>query len=381
MTETILITGATGIVGIEIVREFLRRADTPALLILLRGTAEEIEAKRRWVMQWAEVGDEQAGQVEVVSGDVTLPCLGLSEPDRLRIESITGIIHAAAGTRFDQTPDLAFLNNVTGMRNLLTLARSCPRLERIAVVSTAFVAGRREGVIREEDLDFAAGFNNEYEHSKALSEREARSFMADLPIAIYRLSLVVGRRDDGRISRLTGLYPILRLFHEGLLAMITGDPDQAIDLIPSDFAARAIIHLYEQAFAAGTTYHVCAGQTRSFALGDLFPAVDSYIARGDPSWEGRGQPLPVMVTPEVFRDFVDIVDLTGNPRLRQIIQQMRTVTRQLETPRIFDTTMFDCALVRNGVGNGIALPHAREWLEPIVAHGVDTHWQQPRRIG
>jgi long-chain acyl-CoA synthetase len=376
MSETLLITGATGIVGIELVRELLRSSDPPALLVLLRGNAEEIEAKRRWILQWAEVGEEQAGRLEVVSGDVTLPCLGLSESDRRRIEPVTGILHAAAGTRFDMTPEGALESNVTGTRNLLTLARTFPRLERVTVVSTAFVAGRREGVIGEEDLDLDAGFNNEYEHSKALAEHEVRGFMSELPIAVCRLSLVVGRREDGRISRLTGLYPILRLFHEGLLAMITGDPAQAIDLIPADFAARAVLHLAGPGFASGATFHVCAGRDRSFSLGELFPAVDAFLARCDPSWRGRGQPLPMMVTPTVFRDFVDIVELTGNPRLRQIIQQTHTVTRQLETPRNFDTTRFDLALA-NGA---LSLSHAHEWLEPIVARGVETRWQQPRRV-
>lgn len=375
MSETILITGASGILGIEIVRELLRQSDPPALLLLLRGQPEEVEAKKRWVMQWADVDDQRAALVEVIPGDLNRPCLGLNERDRLRVASVSRVIHAAADTRFDQTPELAFQSNVAGLRNLLAMAQSWPHLDRVAVVSTAFVAGRREGIIGEEELEFAH-FNNEYEHSKALAEREARRFMPYLPISIYRLSLVVGRRSDGRISRLTGLYPILRLFHEGFLAMLNGDPDQPIDLIPVDFAARAVIHLCLDSFEAGRTYHVCAGAKRSFKLRELFPAINSYLTRSDPAWEGRGQPLPVLVTPEVFRDFVDIVELTGNRRFRQIIQQVRMVTRLLETPRSFDTTKFDQAIA----GNGLSLTHAREWLEPVVARGVDTRWQQPRRL-
>jgi nucleoside-diphosphate-sugar epimerase len=360
-----------------VVRGFLCRDDPPVLLILLRGGDEEVEAKKRKVLQWADVSGEKARLVEVVRGDVTLPNIGIGEADRARVGSITGIIHAAAETRFDQSPEVAFLNNVTAMRNLLTFARACRRLERVAVISTAFVAGRREGVIREDDLEFGSGFNNEYERSKALAELEARTFMADLPIAIYRVSLVVGRSEDGRISRLTGLYPALRLFHEGLLAMVGGDRGQAIDLVPVDFASRAIIHLSEKAFTPGSSYHICAGRERSFALDEFFPAVDQYLARCDPSWRARGQPLPEVVSSDTFDDFVDIVKLTGNPRLRHIIQQMRTVTRILETPRVFDTTAFDRAIS----GNGIVLPHAREWFETIVARGVATGWQQPGREG
>ena len=46
--------------------------------------------------------------------------------------------------------------------------------------------------------------------------------MRELPIDVYRLSIVVGRRTDGHVSRLSGIYPVFRLFHEGLLGDVSG---------------------------------------------------------------------------------------------------------------------------------------------------------------
>ena len=374
--QKILLTGATGIVGCEIVREMLRLPDAPEILALVRGTEVEVEAKRRWLCSWAGVSTPHDSRLSVLRGDMTLPGLGLAAADRERARQVTGILHAGAVTRFDQTAGEASINNVESIRQLLAHARLCPRLDRIGLVSTAFVAGRRGGTILEDELDLDAEFNNEYEHSKALAEQAARVAMADLPIAVYRLAIVAGRTTDGCISRLTGLYPILRLFHQGLLAMIPGDGDQCINVIPADFAAAAIHHLFGQTFVPGKTYHVCAGAGRSFTLGNLFPGIDVFLAAADPAWRGRGQTLPLAVSADAFRDFVGIVELTGNPRLRQIIGQVLTVTRQLEVPKSFDTRRFDEAT--RGVER-LALPHARDWLQPSVARAVATNWQQPAR--
>ena len=374
--ERILLTGATGIVGCEIVREMLRRPVPPDILALARGTDAEVEAKRRWLCDWSGVPMPRNPHLHMLRGDMTLPGLGLAGADLELARQVTGILHAGAVTRFDQTPEQALIANVTSTRSVLAHARACPRLDRVGLVSTAFVAGRRTGTILEDELDLGVKFNNEYEHSKALAEQVAREAMAGLPVAVYRLGIVVGRATDGYISRLSGLYPILRLFHQGLLAMFPGQEDQCIDLIPADFAAAAIYHLFARAFVPGRTYQVCAGAERSFTLDNLFPGVDAFLAAADPAWRGRGQVLPLAVSAEVFRDFIGIVELTGNPRLRQIIAQVATVTRQLEVPKRFDTRGFDQATRRV---EGLALPHARDWLQPSVARAVATNWRQPAR--
>lgn len=374
--ERILLTGATGIVGCEIVREMLRCPDPPEILALARGTDAEVAAKRRWLCDWSGVSMPSDSHLHMVRGDMTLPGLGLAGADLERARQVTGILHAGAVTRFDQTAEQAFVANVASTRYVLAHARACARLDRVGLVSTAFVAGRRTGTICEDQLDLDVEFNNEYEHSKALAEQVAREAMADLPVAVYRLGIVVGRATDGCISRLSGLYPILRLFHQGLLAMFPGEEGQCIDLIPADFAAAAIRHLFARAFVPGTTYQVCAGAERSFTLDNLFPGVDTFLAAADPAWRGRGQVLPLAVSAEVFRDFVGIVELTGNPRLRQIIAQVATVTRQLEAPKRFDTRGFDQATRRV---EGLALSHARDWLQPSVTRAVATNWQQPAR--
>jgi nucleoside-diphosphate-sugar epimerase len=373
--QRVLITGATGIVGCEFVRTLLRSADPPQILALLRGSHAEVEEKRRWICEWSGVGRERTECLITLRGDMTLPGLGLGTQDQAAARSVTGILHAGAVTRFDQTPEAARVNNVVAAQNILEHAHQCPQLSRIGMVSTVFVAGRRGGKIREAELDLETDFNNEYERSKADAEYEARIRMRELPIDVYRLSIVVGRRTDGYISRLSGIYPLFRLFHEGLLAMFPGSPGQRVDLIPADFAAEAALHLFAGSRVPGVTYHVCAGADRSFGLDEICPTLDACFA-ADAAWRSRGQPLPLTVTADVFAKFVNVVELTGNPKLQHIIRQTRTLTQQLEIAKIYERHEFNRAIANNPT---LQLGHAREWLPQIVARGMALGWQSPPR--
>lgn len=366
---TLLLTGANGIVGCELARTLARQPDPPSLKLLIRGEPDLVDTKARWLREW--IGPSSA-EIEVLRGELTAPDLGLdaATADRLQAE-LTGILHAGACTPFGQTRAQGAAGNVEATRSTLRFAGSCRRLDRFGFVSTAWVAGSRVGPIAEDDLDPDGGFCNEYERSKAEAEREVR--LAGLPAAIYRLSIVVGRRTDGRISRMSGVYPVWRILHQGLMSMIPGDPEQTVDLIPSDFAAEAIAHLFGPGFVPGVTRHVCAGPERSFTLGELLPAVADCVDRFEPGWKARGYPEPAAVDSDTFASFADTVELIAHVKLRATVRQMRLFTEQLRYPKVFSTAGFE----RDLAGSGIWLDHAREWLPMLIAEGVRSGWRAP----
>src|SRR5580700_6782653 len=100
--ELILITGATGFLGTQLVRELLARQPGASLALLIRNRPGQPVQQRADLI----VPSEYKSQLEVLSGDVSLPNCGLDEKtwDRLSGE-VTRVIHSAATVRFDQELD------------------------------------------------------------------------------------------------------------------------------------------------------------------------------------------------------------------------------------------------------------------------------------
>jgi len=82
--------------------------------------------------------------------------------------------------------------NTEGTRNLLKLASECGNLRKFAHLSTVYVAGREIGHFREGPIRHQSGFCNTYQQSKYDAEQLVLRAMNELPVAIFRLSSIIG---------------------------------------------------------------------------------------------------------------------------------------------------------------------------------------------
>ncbi|MCV4932392.1 SDR family oxidoreductase, partial [Escherichia coli] len=82
--------------------------------------------------------------------------------------------------------------------------------ERYNYISTCYVAGLRRGRILESELEHNAGFRNFYEESKYLAELSVEQLKPDLPITIFRPSVVVGDSVSGETAKYDGIYYLIR---------------------------------------------------------------------------------------------------------------------------------------------------------------------------
>jgi|SRR5215472_615576 len=306
-----------------------------------------------------------------VPGDLTRPGLGLSRSDRAAICSrVTEIVHCAAVTEFTAPRELADAVNVGGTLNLLALARLCPKLERIGVLSTAYVAGRRRGRIRESELDHRAGFVNTYERSKYRMELKLRQAMRSLPIAVYRLSTVAGNSRTGRVDQFNALHRALRFYYNGLVPMLPGVEDSAIDLISSDFACDAVAHLFARRFVPRRTYHITAPQRDLIPLPEFLELTSQLFEEFDRRWKTRVVANPPIVPLATFRLLERSVEKAGNPILRQVVRATSAFV-----PQLCYNKRFDDANTRQGVrGAGIERPALRDFYPAIVRYCLRTGW-------
>jgi nucleoside-diphosphate-sugar epimerase len=350
--HVLLLTGATGAIGRPLLAALLAQPDVERVYALTH------------VARLADVHP----RVRAVRGDVTSPSLGLDESDaEMLAAEVTGVIHGAADTRFAPVSDGASPTNVVGTTNTLGFARRCPHLDRFVALSTAHVAGRRTGPILECELEHDAGFVNAYEASKYRAERELRAASAELPIAVCRLSTVVGDSQSGEISRRGAIHHAVLLLYAGLIPMVPAREDSAADLLSLDHAANAIAFLATRAFQAGAVWHLCAGED-AIAAGELLDLTMECIVEYRPSWRRRAVERPVLVDLATFELFRRSVEEIGDPALRASTAVVSHFAPQLAFPKAFDDRNCRAALL----ASGLQRPPIREVWRRVVRQLVGT---------
>ena len=333
-SHTFLVTGATGAIGRRLVTALTDRTDIDQIYALTHLVPLR-ECTGRAVPKHGDVSRD---------GD-----LGLTPADAALLKrTVTGIVHLAADTRFAAPLDELRRTNVDGITNLLAFARQCRTLDRILVLSTTHVAGRRTGVIFEEELEHDAGFVNAYEASKYEGEIVLRSKGCDLPVAVCRLSTVVGDSVTGEIARRGAIHHAVLALYAGLAPMVPGREDSPVDLLALDEATAAIAVLATDAFRPAATWHLCGGQS-ALAAGDLLDLTMAVIHQHRPSWRRRAIERPAFVSLETFELFRHSVDQVGDPAMRAATSIVAQFAPQLAFPKRFDDRQCRTALGAAGL--------------------------------
>ncbi len=263
MNAVVLLTGATGFLGSHVARLLLQEADA-TLIVLVRAEDNAAAARRlaRAWWDWPDLAAAMGSRIEVLAGDVALPHLGLEDAaysDLVR--RVTHIVHAAADLRLNAPLAELRRANVQGTANVLELARAAHRdhgLARLAHISTAYVAGGRQGEIPEGALSDEHGFSSAYERSKYEGECLVQAAKAELPISVLRPGMVVGDSRTGAIKTFNTLYVPLRLYLTGKLHFLPAAPSLRVNLVPVDYVAEAIVRLTLDPQAEGLNFHLTA---------------------------------------------------------------------------------------------------------------------------
>ncbi|HEY2260584.1 MAG TPA: SDR family oxidoreductase [Solirubrobacteraceae bacterium] len=290
----VLLTGATGFVGMELLARYLERGDR-RIVALIRARDDEAAAERLDNVLGNLFGaraPRHRPRVRAYAADVTQPGLGIDPELRDRLAArVSTIVHSAASVSFTLPLDEARAINVEGTRRLLEFAdaaRASGGLERYGHVSTAYVAGDHTGRFSECDLDLGQRFHNSYERSKFEAEQLVRSHPG-LPFTIMRPSIVVGDQRSGWTSAFNVLYWPLRAFARGLFTAVPAIPSAPVDVVSVDYVADAIHELCESEGGIGETYHLTAGANAS-TIDEIARLASRYFRR----------PLPKVLPPAEF---------------------------------------------------------------------------------
>jgi len=293
---TFFITGFPGFLASRLVKQL---AHDDAQFILLTQPAFKTTAQETAEKIARETG-LNAKNFCVVEGDIAEPDLGLhaADLDFARQETTT-IFHLAA--IYDLAVDCGIAShiNVEGTFNVNQFARTVKQLRRYNYVSTCYVAGKREGLILETELHHDLGFRNHYEETKYLAELEVNSLKSELPITIFRPSVVCGHSQTGETAKYDGIYYLihyLRKWPGGLTLLNIGNREVSLNLVPFDFVVEAMAALSKDDRALCATVHLA--DPEPLTTQQLFDAI-SKVIRGRDSFATvpAGIVYPVLMLP------------------------------------------------------------------------------------
>ena len=314
----VLLTGATGFLGMELLLRFLERTDR-TVIALVRATDTEQAQKRIERVMRLLFGRDHAhlGRVIALAGNIERDRLGLARSDReLVLSCATEIVHCAATVSFGAGLSECRRVNVDGTRRLLELAEWCGEngvLRRFAHVSTAYVAGAHDGVFGEADLDVGQRFHNPYERSKFEAEQLLRARAGRLPATtVLRPSIVVGESTTGWTSAFNVLYVPLRAFAQGKLHVLPASLSAPVDVVPVDYVADAIVELLRDDAAGLQTYQIAAGE-RATTVGRLVRL----------SAEHLGRRPPKIIPPALYRAAYPVLVAASGSRRRAALQRAK----------------------------------------------------------
>jgi thioester reductase-like protein len=356
--ELILITGATGFLGVQLVRELLQRHPTATLALLIRSSAGKTSQQRADSF----IPAAERPRVRVFSGDVSQPNCGLeaSAYELLSAET-TRVIHSAATVRFDHSLDEARHINVEGTRHILDLAGSARQLRSFAYVGTAYVAGERSDLVREDELRVGQGYRNTYEQTKAEAEALVRSRMASLPGVILRPSIIVGDSRTGVTSSFKMMYWPLKIYACRLWRTVPGYPDAVLDIVPVDYVANAVARLLFDESALGSTVHLCAGPRGSATIQQVAQRAMEYF----------DAPEPRYVDPRLFFAILrPLLFATLWGRKRRVLRNGRAYRDYFTMRMQFDTSNAERLLQPAGVSP----PHVLDYLDRLFHYCVASDW-------
>jgi thioester reductase-like protein len=336
VSGAILLTGATGFLGMDALARLIERDDERGqdggaqrdgegrqIAVLVRA-CDHAGAQERLRGLFARLYDgpppDASKRVRAVRGDLLEPGLGISARDReWLLGSVDQIVHCAASISFELPLLQARAINVGGVERVLELAREIAAggaLRRIVHVSTAYVSGRHSGTFGEHDLDVGQEFRNTYERSKHEAELLLRDAV-DLPLAVARPSIVVGHSASGWTSAFNVLYWPMRAFERGLLQEVPAREDSIVDFVPVDYVTDGILALLDDEDAAGT-YNLVAGEA-ALSAGELVELHSAVTGREPVRFIAQQSAAGLPAGAETFVPYFDVRCRFGDERARELL--------------------------------------------------------------
>lgn len=263
----VLLTGATGFLGIHLLRELLAQTDN-LIYCLVRGIRAEERLDKLLSFYFPIFPKPLKERIVIVNGDISVKHFGLTDQEYYELaQSVQTVIHCAALVKHFGNYNEFKKINVYGTQEVINFCISFnKKLNHISTLSISgdFAADNDNSKVKtiftEEDFYIGQDFStNVYIRSKY--EAENQVFKAEakgLKASIFRIGILTGCYQDGKFQynieknafylRLKSLVS-LRLLPISFL-------DHSIEFTPIDYCAKGIINIIKVNQTNGLVFHM-----------------------------------------------------------------------------------------------------------------------------
>ena len=381
--KNIFITGVTGFLGNELVKGLLNDYSDGNIYLLIRSN-KRLTAQERFNNYLNELSNDLSldkavlkERLQLVEGDVESPKLGLSDSDFQNLaQKIDGIYHSAASVHLTAPIEIIRKTNVTGTLHVLQLGEMAMQkggLKAFHHVSTAYIAGKRKGIIYEKDLDCVQKFNNNYEQCKFEAEKLVETYHSKIPITVFRPSIIMGHSKTGWTNAFNVLYEPMRMGYFNSLPVIPISPKATIDIVPIDFVSESLLYLsHLDEGISGKTFHLSIGQGRAVPAIEFVDKVIEYITQIIEKEGLTDVKLsnPLKLPPWLFQALSRMAVPISWGKPKKYMKKMLTYSDYVVNYKQFNND--EC--LRLLEGSGIVAPKVQDYLETICKFCVKMNF-------
>jgi amino acid adenylation domain-containing protein/thioester reductase-like protein len=265
--ETVLLTGATGYLGVYLLQELMMQRASQ-VVVIVRGTDDEqaaLRLKEKCEYYFGETFWSQfhPQRVRVVAGDLSKERLGLDAQVYSELEkSVDAIVHSAALVKHYGHHQEFYDANVGATINLLHLAASVRKKDFHHISTLSIAEGTTEGVgqrlFTEYDMDLGQESTNHYIQTKLAAEKEVdRARQEGVQANIYRIGNITFHSESGHLQQNiseNAFYQQVRAFVN--LGYVPQTEDE-VEFSFVDRLSRAIVQLYDCGSLTNENFHLC----------------------------------------------------------------------------------------------------------------------------
>ncbi|MDQ7093806.1 amino acid adenylation domain-containing protein [Desulfosporosinus sp. PR] len=262
----VLLTGATGFLGIHLLWELLKSTSC-TIYCIVRGGEAETRLMRLLKFYFSEsLSAIDYSRIRVVNGDISLEKFGLSVRDYEALgDRVSTVIHAAGIVKHYGTYAEFEKINVRGTQEVIAFCLAFRR--PMNHVSTISIAGNQlvqaTGNVRFSEAELYVGQNyqdNPYVQSKFDAEVYVLKAINSelLQAAIFRVGMLSGRYTDGHFQEnihKNAFYQKLKSLLD-LKAVPRDQLHQELEFTPVDVCAKGIVNIIRTNTKTGRVFHM-----------------------------------------------------------------------------------------------------------------------------